>query len=151
MSIFDRLMKLPGLRIFEPFYKRHKEGLLYLFFGGAAFFMNILLFIAIDKIFGIDALINNAVCWVICVIFQYFTNKIWVFEYKSENFSELLRQIISFFSGRIFTLFVEEVIIGIFITWLKFDTLSVKLSAEIIVIILNYVISKMIIFKKRQD
>ncbi len=150
MSIFDRLIRLPGLNIFEPFYKRHKEGLLYLFFGGVAFFMNILLFIAIDKIFSIDALINNAICWVICVIFQYFTNKIWVFEYKSESFSELLRQIISFFSGRIFTLLVEEVIIGIFITWLKFNTLSVKLSSEIIVIILNYVISKMIIFKKRQ-
>jgi len=150
MSIFDRLMKLPSLRIFEPFYKRNKEGLLYLFFGGVAFFMNILLFILIDKIFGIDALINNAICWVICVIFQYFTNKIWVFEYKSENFGELLRQIISFFSGRIFTLLVEEVIIGIFITWLKFDALSVKLSSDIIVIILNYVISKMIIFKKRQ-
>ena len=150
MSIFDKLMKLPGLNILEPFYKRHKEVLLYLFFGGTAFFMNLFLFIAIDKIFGIDALINNAVCWVICVIFQYFTNKIWVFENKTKNFIELLRQIISFFSGRIFTLLVEEIIIAIFITWLKFDTLSVKLSAQIIVIILNYVISKMIIFKKRQ-
>ena len=150
MSIFDRLMKLPGLRIFEPFYKRHKEGLLYLFFGGAAFFMDILLFIAIDKILGIDALINNAICWVICVIFQYFTNKIWVFENQTKNLIELLRQIISFFSGRIFTLLVEEIIIAIFITWLKFNALSVKLSAQVIVIILNYVISKMIIFKKRQ-
>ena len=150
MSIFDRLMKLPVLNFFEPFYKRNKEVLLYLFFGGLAFFMNIFLFIAIDKILGIDALINNAICWIICVIFQYFTNKIWVFENETENFSDLLRQIISFFSGRIFTLLVEEIIIAIFITWLKFDTLSVKLSAQIIVIILNYVISKMIIFKKRQ-
>ena len=148
MSIFDRLMKLPVLNFFEPFYKRNKEVLLYLFFGGLAFFMNIFLFIAIDKILGIDALINNAICWIICVIFQYFTNKIWVFENETENFSDLLRQIISFFSGRIFTLLVEEIIIAIFITWLRFSTFGIKLSAQIIVIVLNYFISKIIIFKK---
>ncbi len=148
MTIFDRLMKLPVLRIFEPFYNRHKEGLLYLFFGGTAFFMNIFLFVAIDKIFCLNALINNAVCWTVCVIFQYFTNKIWVFENKTEKFTDLLQQIIAFFSGRIFTLFVEEIIIAIFAEWLKFHTLSVKLSALFVVIVLNYLISKMIIFKK---
>ena len=151
MSIFDRLMKLPVLNFFEPFYLRHKEVLLYLFFGGTAFFLNIFLFIAIEKFLGIDALINNIFCWIICVMYQYFTNKVWVFESKTENFADFVREIISFFSGRIFTLVVEEVIIAIFITWLKFDTMSVKLAAQVVVIVLNYVISKLFIFKKRQD
>ncbi len=149
MSIFDRLMLLPGFRIFAPFYQRHKEILLYLFFGGVAFFLNIGLFVVINEVWNIDALINNAICWFICVMFQYFTNKTWVFEYEITSATELFRQIISFFSGRIFTLFIEELIIAIFITWLKFHSLSVKLAAQVIVIILNYIISKMIIFKER--
>ena len=39
-DIFDRLMHLPGLRVFEPFYRKHKEVLMYLLFGGLAFFLN---------------------------------------------------------------------------------------------------------------
>jgi len=149
MSIFDKLINLPGLKIFESFYKQHKEILLYLFFGGVAFFLNIWLFILIGKFFEINVLLNNAICWIICVSFQYFTNKTWVFEDKTAGFSELLRQIISFFSGRIFTLLVEEVILAVCITLLNFHSLTVKLSAQVIVIILNYIISKMIIFKNK--
>ena len=43
-DIFDRMMTLPVLRIFEPFYKKNKEVLMYLFFGGIAFFLNLALF-----------------------------------------------------------------------------------------------------------
>ena len=43
-DIFDKLMHLPVLNIFEPFYKKHKEVLMYLFFGGITFFLNIALY-----------------------------------------------------------------------------------------------------------
>ena len=48
-DIFDRLMHLPVLNIFEPFYKKHKEVLMYLFFGGITFFLNIALYAWLDK------------------------------------------------------------------------------------------------------
>ena len=124
-----------------------KEVLLYLFFGGTAFFLNIFLFIIFNDVFNIEPLINNALSWVVCVIFQYITNKTWVFENKTNELNSLLKQIISFFSGRIFTLIVEEIIIAVFITWLGFHSLTVKLTAQIIVIVLNYIISKTIVFK----
>ena len=60
-----------------------------------------------------------------------------------------LKQIASFFGGRAFTLVVEEAILAIFITWLRFDSMIVKVSAQVIVIILNYVISKLIVFRKQ--
>ena len=53
-DIFDRLMHLPILRIFEPFYLKYKEVLLYTFFGGLAFFLNFFLFIGIDHFFAIN-------------------------------------------------------------------------------------------------
>ena len=67
-DIFDRLMHLPVLNIFEPFYKKHKEVLMYLFFGGITFFLNIALYAWLDGMLGINALIANVICWVVCVL-----------------------------------------------------------------------------------
>ena len=137
-DIFDKLMHLPVLNIFEPFYKKHKEVLMYLFFGGLTFFLNIALYAWLDKGLGMNALIANVICWVVCVLFQYFTNRTWVFD----------GQVASFFGGRLFTLIVEEAILAVFITWLGFNSMAVKLVAQVVVIVLNYVISKLIVFKK---
>ena len=71
-DIFDRLMHLPVLNIFEPFYKKHKEVLMYLFFGGITFFLNIALYAWLDGMLGINALIANVICWVVCVLFPVF-------------------------------------------------------------------------------
>ena len=61
-DIFDRLMQLPVLNIFEPFYKKHKEVLMYLFFGGIILFLNIALNAWLDGMLGINALIANVIC-----------------------------------------------------------------------------------------
>ena len=118
-DIFDKLMHLPVLNILEPFYKKHKEVLMYLFFGGLTFFLNIALYAWLDKGLGMNALIANVICWVVCVL-----------------------------GGRLFTLVVEEAILAVFITWLGFNSMAVKLVAQVVVIVLNYVISKLIVFKK---
>ena len=148
MDIFDKIMALPGLRVFEPFYKKYKEALLYLFFGGLAFFLNIWLFWFFDAVLGLNALVSNVICWVMCVLFQFFTNRTWVFDGKTEGMAEFLKQMGSFFGSRVFTLIVEEVILAIFITGLGWKTMAVKLAAQVIVIILNYIFSKLIVFRK---
>ena len=140
-------MHLPVLCFFESFYKRNKEVLMYLLFGGLAFFLNIGLFAAIDTT-GINELINNVICWVICVLFQFFTNRTWVFEGYVENNVDFIKQMASFVGGRVATLIIEEFLLVIFITCLGMSAVIVKLSAQVIVIILNYVISKLIVFKK---
>ena len=60
-DIFDRIMSLPVLNIFEPFYKKHKEGLLYLFFGGLAFFLSIFLFWFMDSVMHLNVVVNNTI------------------------------------------------------------------------------------------
>ena len=129
-DIFDRLMHLPVLNIFEPFYKKHKEVLMYLFFGGITFFLNIALYAWLDG------------------MFQYFTNRTWVFDGQVDSAAGFLKQMASFFGGRLFTLVVEEAILAVFITWLGFNSMAVKLIAQVVVIVLNYIISKLIVFKK---
>ncbi len=149
-DIFDRIMKWPVLRIFEPFYKKHKEVLLYIFFGGTAFFLNLFLFMAIDAFTPLNELINNVICWVVCVTYQFITNRTWVFDGKVESTSAFFRQMFEFYTGRLLTLAIEEAIIAIFITWLGFPSTIVKLLAQVIVIVLNYVISKVWVFKKSE-
>ena len=135
-DIFDKLMHLPVLNIFEPFYKKHKEVLMYLLYAW------------LDKGLGMNALIANVICWVVCVLFQYFTNRTWVFDGQVNSAAGFLKQMASFFGGRLFTLIVEEAILAVFITWLGFNSMAVKLVAQVVVIVLNYVISKLIVFKK---
>ena len=147
-DIFDKMMHLPILRLFEPFYLKYKEALLYTFFGGLAFFLNFFLFIGIDYAFQISELVNNIICWIICVLFQFFTNRTWVFDGRVENNRQLLKQIVSFFGGRVGTLVVEEIILVIFITWLQLPSAPVKIFGQIAVIVLNYIISKTMVFKK---
>jgi predicted membrane protein len=148
-DIFDRVMDLPGLRIFKPLYQKHKEVLLYLFFGGLAVFLNLALFVFFTKHFGWGALFANIVDWVICVLFQFITNKTWVFDAETDSAKGFWAQLAGFFSGRLLTLGVEELMLFVFIDRLHWNSLLVKLIAQIVVIVSNYIISKFFVFKKK--
>ena len=148
-DIFDRVMNLPGLRIFKPLYQKHKEVLLYLFFGGLAVFLNLALFVFFTKHFGWGALFANIVDWVICVLFQFITNKTWVFDAETDSAKGFWAQLAGFFSGRLLTLGVEELMLFVFIDRLHWNSLLVKLIAQIVVIVSNNIISKFFVFNKK--
>lgn len=150
-DFFDRAMRFPFLRPFRPFYLQKKELLLYLFFGGIAFFLNFFLFIWIDGLLHIHELINNLICWIVCVAFQFVTNRTWVFQQRTqEQYEGILLELIRFFGGRVFTLVVEELILFFLIGCAAFPATPVKFFSQIVVIILNYIISKYFVFYKRR-
>lgn len=145
-DIFDKLMELPVLRIFQPFYKKYKEILLYLFFGGLSFIVSISTYAAFNVGMRINELVANVLSWVITVLFAFLTNRVWVFQSPTNGTSEFMKQMFVFYAGRVITLVIEEVILLVFITWLGFDSMVVKIVAQVIVILLNYVISKVVVF-----
>ena len=147
-DIFDKFMKLPVLKIFEPFYKKNKEMLLYLFFGGLTFVVSVVTYGLFNIGMGLNELIANVISWIIAVTFAFFTNRIWVFNAPTNGAKEFFAQLISFFGGRVVTLVIEEVILLVFITWLHFPSMVIKIIAQVVVIVLNYVISKLVVFKK---
>ena len=149
-DIFDKIMMLPGLRILNPFYKKNKEVLLYLFFGGLTFLVSVISYAYFNVTLGINELVANIISWVLAVAFAFFTNRIWV-QAPTETVSQFLMQLIRFFMGRVATLVVEEVILLVFITILGFNSMAVKVIAQVIVIVLNYVISKLVVFRKKND
>ena len=136
-------------------YKKHREGISYLFWGGVAFVLSMVLFwvFTSDKLsLQWNEVFANNVDWVICVIFTFFTNKWFVFRSKAGSFKGFCREFVSFVLARVFTLLLEDVIIWALCDkcgWTT-DVLNVcaKLIGQFVVIVTNYVLSKLIVFKK---
>mgnify|MGYP004548457507 CR=1 FL=1 len=150
-DIFDRIMELPVLRIVNPFYKKNKEILLYLFFGGLTFLVSISSYAVFNIRIGWNALTANIVSWILAVAFAYTTNRIWVFESSTDRGSNLIKEITCFVGGRIATLVIEELILFIFITELEMNSILVKIVAQVVVIVLNYVISKFVFRPQKSE
>jgi putative flippase GtrA len=141
-------------RIFKPVYpiwNRYREGILYLFFGELTFFLAVLVYFVADTLLGIDPLAANIISWISGVTFSFFTTRKWVFCSETSGIRKLLGQMAVFAGARIATLLLQEVLIFIFVTRLKFISILVKLATEVINIILNYLASKFLIFKKKQE
>lgn len=147
MDIFDKIMSLPGLRRFYNVYARYKEILLYILFGGVATVVSIGSFVICETLLGLDALIANVISWVLAVATAYATNRTWVFGSHTKG-KAFWKEISAFFSGRVLTLLMEEGILLVFVTWLGFPGVWVKVAAQIAVLVGNYFLSKLIIFKK---
>lgn len=150
-DIFDKTMELPILRILNSFYKKNKELLLYLFFGGLTFLVSISSYAVFNIRIGWNALTANIASWILAVAFAYVTNRTWVFESSTDRGSNLIKEITGFVGGRIATLVFEELILFIFITGLGMSSILVKIVAQVIVIALNYVISKCVFRPQKSE
>lgn len=150
-DIFDKTMELPILRILNSFYKKNKELLLYLFFGGLTFLVSISSYAVFNIRIGWNALTANIASWILAVAFAYVTNRTWVFESSTDRGSNLIKEITGFVGGRIATLVIEELILFIFITELKMNSILIKIVAQVVVIALNYVISKLVFRPQKSE
>lgn len=162
-DIFDKIMHIKPFSIFESFYIKNKSMLLYLFFGGLTTLVSILTFWIAEllinadfniSIFGslysIKVILTNAVSWICAVLFAFFTNRIWVFNSPTETWKEFWSQMTAFFVGRFATFLLETVILIVFVSALKFNELAIKILAQVAVLVSNYIISKLIVFKDRK-
>ena len=147
-DIFDLVMGLPGFKMLEPFYLKHKEGLLYLFSGGLTFLVSVATYGLFNIVCALNELLANILSWFIAVYFAYMTNRNYVFRVKYNDVRRHFRQMGDFFSARVLTLLLEELILFLFITKLGFSSMPVKIAAQFVVIVTNYILSKLYIFKK---
>ncbi|MDR1819834.1 MAG: GtrA family protein [Methanobrevibacter sp.] len=123
---------------------KNKEVMLYLFFGVLTTVVNIISLIILVDLFHIDYLIANMIAWFLSIVFAYITNKIWVFESKNK---QVHVEFSLFVGGRIFSGVVDESLMYLLVSVLGFNLLIAKLVSQIVVVILNYVLSKGIVFK----
>lgn len=147
-DIFDRIMEWKILSIFNPFYKKYKEVLLYLFFGGLTTIISIGSYAFFDVSMHMNPMIVNIFSWILAVLFAYVTNRIWVFDSNAEGMKGIIQEMVSFFGGRVATLLMEEAILYVGINLLSMNSIGVKVAAQILVLIGNYLISKLFVFRQ---
>ena len=98
---------------------------------------------------GTDYLDATVIAWVAAVIFAFITNKLVVFESKSWKPSVAGKEFVAFIGARVFSLLVELLFMFVTGTLLSFNEFIAKLFGQFIVVVLNYIFSKLIIFKKK--
>lgn len=131
-----------------------KEIFLYLVFGFLTTLVNIGCFWLCSDILlqsieneDINITISNIVAFILSVIFAFYTNKYFVFEDKEKN--KKISQLVSFSLSRVFTFTFEMVGILLFVNILQIDKLLSKVVFSFIVVILNYIFSKLLVFRKK--
>ncbi|MBR4767031.1 MAG: GtrA family protein, partial [Clostridia bacterium] len=91
------------------------------------------------------------IAWVAGVLFAFFTNKLFVFESKSWAPSVAAKEFTGFVGARTFSLFVELLCMFLFVTIMNLNELLSKIFVGVIVVVLNYVFSKLLIFRKNKE
>ena len=131
-------------------YHKHEEIFNYIIVGGlttavslGTYYLCVLTFL--NPKIDIQLLIANIISWVCAVAFAYITNRIFVFKSKDKNIG---KEITTFVSSRILTLLMDIAIMHVFVIMLHFNDKIFKLIVQVIVTVLNYIFSKIFVFKK---
>ena len=137
------------------FYKEHIEGMRYLICGGLSTLVNILAYVLASYLifFAIQneqlkVTVSDTFAFIIALIFAYWVNKTIVFDSKCKTQKELVKEIFSFTYCRIFTQIISVLMMN-FAVIIGMNDVIMKVIANIVVIILNFILSKLIIFKKK--
>ncbi len=130
-------------------YNKIKEILWYGFFGVLTTLVNIISFYLLDKT-GMNVYINNFIAWFLSVLFAFITNKLFVFNSKSLDKKVIIKEVVSFFFFRILSLGIDMAGMYICISMININKMIAKVLMNIVVIIANYIFSKIFIFKKKE-
>jgi len=139
------------LKKIADFYREHLEGMRYLVCGALATVVNVAVYSIFFYVIHLDNAVSNVVAWIAAAIFAYITNKFIVFETDIESKGKLVKEAVSFFACRLFTLAIDEAIMIIAVDNFGMNAFLMKVVANIIVIIVNYILSKVLIFKKVKE
>ena len=131
-------------------YHKYEEVLSYLIFGFLAFVVNYVVYAVGIKAFSLNYQVSNMIAWVVAVIFAYWTNRTFVFKSKTKEITSILKEFASFVSARLATLVLEIVILWLFVDVLNINDMFAKLVGQFVVIVTNYFLSKLWIFKKKK-
>lgn len=128
-------------------YKKHEEGINYLIFGFLAFVLNYILYFIFADTIVMHYMAATVLSWVLTVVFAYWTNRTFVFKSQNKGTTSLVREFLSFIGARVATEVLEIVLMYVMVTLLSINDKISKLVCQTIVILANYVLSKIWIFK----
>lgn len=136
----------------KKLYQKYHEIINYLIFGvlttivslGSYYLLTSFIFNPND---AIELQITNILSWIFAVTFAYFTNRKYVFNSKDKN---ILGEMVKFYLARLTSLLIDMLLMYIFVSYLKYNDKIIKVIVQIIVVTMNYIFSKILIFKNQR-
>ena len=136
------------MRFLKDLLNRYKSVVAYLFFGVCSTIVNIAAYYICAHFLSLSTGLSTAVAWIFAVIFAYITNKLWVFESKSWKRGVVIKEAASFFACRLATGAFDVVFMMVTVDVLGWNDLLMKIISNVVVVIINYIASKFLIFRK---
>lgn len=151
--MLDRLIA-KILKIFpkfiRDFYYKHESVMLYLLVGAMTTAVS-LITQYIPLLMGFPTEVNTTVSWICAVTFAFFTNKVWVFKNESRTKSDWIKQAAAFYGGRLTTYFLELAFMSFTVRVLHQNEYVMKLIAQVFILVINYLFSKLVVFGKKRE
>ena len=126
-----------------------KESIKYIIIGGCTTAVNFIFFALLYNLLGLELNLSNIIAISVSIIFAFFANKLIVFSSKFESAGKTMKEFIGFIGGRLITMILEIVGVWLLVSILTFNEYLSKIFINIIVLILNFVISKFFVFKNK--
>ena len=133
--------------VLRDFVKKHKDILSYLFFGGLTTIVSFVVYFLLHRWGQLSATISNIVAWICAVLFAFVTNKPFVFQSHDWSKVVMIPEFTKFVGSRIFSGLFETGMLALTVDFWQFHDLTMKIIASVIVVILNYVASKLLVFR----
>ena len=129
--------------------RKYRELVSYVFWGVMTTTVNYVSYTLLTEVFHVHYMAGTIIAWTVSVLFAYFVNKLFVFQSRDWAWRVALRELWQMVASRLFSLGLEMAIMWFFVDTMHFNHLIVKLAANVVVVIVNYVLSKFIIFRKK--
>ena len=136
------------MKLLKSLFLKYRELILYVFFGGLTTLVNWAGYWLLADVFHVPYLWATAIAQVFSILFAYVTNRIWVFESKAKGFSAVFWEMVRFFGCRAASFVLDLLCMRIGVGGLHINDMVMKLLSNVIVVIVNYVFSKLIVFRK---
>ena len=151
--IIKRIYKEEMMNKVINLYKKYEEIINYVIIGGLTTVVSLAIYYGLTLTImnpnnAIELQITNIVSWIVSVTFAYFTNRRFVFKKKDKA---NIKEAGEFFASRITTLILDIVLMYIFVTLLHLNDKIIKLIVQVVIIILNYILSKFLVFNKKKQ
>lgn len=128
---------------------RYYDIVSYLFFGVLTTAVNYIVYLPCCNVLGFSAAVSNVIAWAAAVVFAYLTNKPFVFKSHDWSAETVIPELTGFVGCRIGSGLLETGIIWLTVDILQWDSFVMKLITSVLVVVLNYVGSKLLVFKKK--
>lgn len=136
------------MRKIRELIEKYYDILAYLFFGVLTTAVNYVVYLPCYNVLGLSASVSNVIAWVFAVAFAYLTNKPFVFKSHDWSAGTVIPELTKFVGARVASGVLETVIILVTVDWLAWDGNIMKLVTSVLVVIINYIASKLLVFKK---